>query len=703
MEHTILEERHELVTGRIREILTDNPVPVRYRDYFLDQAKFLMAAEAIFQKAVKNAGECSVTEDALSKRSMDECIADHEAMYAGIRDHYDTSWQNPEMAAAQLGDAARILCFLAAELRSGIAYVFEGRLLEWTILLELFAEVYSCFLEEPADLQEAQQTIYWHFHDYTQLFIDTQVNNLVCPRDNFFTDIIMHADLNDLTYLYRYGLPVSENELQTAAFLNQMSEDEIQAMADTYTEGYRIGFEVTGKDLSKKKTVSIHYCIGFERMLRAAIKNFEKIGLEPTIAREPSSSFGGIGAKRGAYSTSVNRQYEYDHREDRALYFDKAFLENRLTCLENAYQEREKEAREHGGPAVLEVFGEAPFSPEAKQTAIRFTEAQQKLSVYQMSRAGEITNRFIPGEERSFTIIAYPIPEIAADPGVEISNTAYRKRFEEIFAETVKINTLDYKTYQRIQQCIIDVLDTAKTVEIKGTNGNETDLCVKVHPLTDPEKQTAFENCVADVNIPVGEVFTSPVLEGTNGVLHVSEVFLNGLKFVDLKMQFTDGFVTSYSCGNFEDPGDGEKYIRENVLMHHDTLPMGEFAIGTNTTAYRMGREYGITHKLPILIAEKTGPHFAVGDTCYSHAEDTAVYNPDGKEIIARDNTVSLKRKENLQEAYFNCHTDITIPFDELGSITAVARDGTRQDVIRDGRFVVPGTEELNLPLTASE
>ena len=47
--------------------------------------------------------------------------------------------------------------------------------------------------------------------------------------------------------------------------------------------------------------------------------------------------------------------------------------------------------------------------------------------------------------------------------------------------------------------------------------------------------------------------------------------------------------------------------MKDHVLMHHDTLPMGEFAIGTNTTAYVMGRRYGITDKLPILIAEKQG------------------------------------------------------------------------------------------------
>ena len=46
--------------------------------------------------------------------------------------------------------------------------------------------------------------------------------------------------------------------------------------------------------------------------------------------------------------------------------------------------------------------------------------------------------------------------------------------------------------------------------------------------------------------------------------------------------------------------------------------------------------------------------------------------------------------------AYFGCHTDITIPYDELGSICAVDDDGDMIPVIEDGRFVLPGTEALN-------
>ena len=208
---------------------------------------------------------------------------------------------------------------------------------------------------------------------------------------------------------------------------------------------------------------------------------------------------------------------------------------------------------------------------------------------------------------------------------------------------------------------------------------------------------------MADVNIPVGEVFTSPVLKGTNGVLHVSKAYLKDLQYVDLELTFQDGMITDYRCGNFEDKEAGKAYIKENILFNQDTLPMGEFAIGTNTTAYVAGRRYGIEEKFPVLIAEKTGPHFAVGDTCYSYSEDTKVFNPNGKEIVARDNEISILRKDQPEKAYFHCHTDITIPYDELDEIEVIRPDGSGMLIIKDGRFVLQGTEMLNEPLDAWE
>ena len=272
-------------------------------------------------------------------------------------------------------------------------------------------------------------------------------------------------------------------------------------------------------------------------------------------------------------------------------------------------------------------------------------------------------------------------------------------QFEEIFRETVKINTLDMALYEKIQQTIIDTLDQGNRVHIKGRGENRTDLVVALHTLENSEKETNFENCVADVNIPVGEVFTSPKLAGTNGILHVTKVFLQELEYHNLCLTFQDGMITEYDCTNFASREENQAFLRSNLLYHHDTLPLGEFAIGTNTTAYAMAERYGIQALLPILIAEKMGPHFAVGDTCYSWNEDLPVYNPNGKEIIARDNEVSLLRKENPAKAYMGCHTDITIPYRELGLLEVLGDQGFRREIIRDGRFVLDGTEALNQPL----
>ncbi|MBR5117003.1 MAG: leucyl aminopeptidase, partial [Lachnospiraceae bacterium] len=179
----------------------------------------------------------------------------------------------------------------------------------------------------------------------------------------------------------------------------------------------------------------------------------------------------------------------------------------------------------------------------------------------------------------------------------------------------------------------------------------------------------------------------------------VCSVALEGMRFRDLRLKLEDGMVTDYGCGNFDTEEEGKRFVEERILYHHKTLPIGEFAIGTNTTAYRVAQDYGIAEILPILIAEKMGPHFAFGDTCYSWEEDRAVYNPDGKEIIARENECSALRKEDPSRAYFECHTDITIPYEELGSITVLCKDGHEIPLLEDGRFVLPGTEVLNVPL----
>ncbi len=676
-----VKERLTLAEERIAQMKEERLVEEPFYAYFCDMAEFVTLVTDTC-KWVQSTGYQEADLELLQKKNKE--------LYADILPkHYARSYGNPDYAVKMLGEYGQILSFLYTRLREMIPLAYEQNMEGLAIRAELFLEVYhicvSAFEEErQPDKKEIEQAVYWYMMDYSEDMAYERMENQINPERDFAKKIIMESDLSDLRYLYRFGEYVTDNEIATAKHLLSMSEEKIKLMADTYTEGYRIGFEVTNKDITKKKTVGIYYSLGFERMIRQAIENFEKIGLKATVFRAQT------GVARSGYGGAFpNKQYDFDHKEDMALYLDKHYVSRRLEGLKNSYEKRKDLAAIYGGPAVVETFGEIPFAPEFKENACKLSKEQQKLSVELNSSAGSIINEYIKGEERSFTIIAFPTPEVGENHG-------------EIFDQIVRINTLDYKLYQGIQQTIIDCLDKADHVVLRGMNGNKTNLCVKLHELQNPEQESNFENCVADVNIPVGEVFTSPLLKGTTGLLHVSRVFLHELEYKELEVEFKDGMVADYNCSNFETEEENKKYIKDNLLYHHDSLPMGEFAIGTNTTAYVVAKEYDIADKLPILIAEKMGPHFAVGDTCYSHAEDVKVYNPDGKELIARENEVSALRKEDVSKAYFNCHTDITIPYDELGSLVAVTKEGEEIAIIENGRFVLAGCEQLNEPFENS-
>ena len=664
----IIFERYEIATSRIREIINEDTVSEPFKSFFCKASEFICKIDDL--NSIIKSGE--IYDFSLDR--LKELIKSlFEEIYSDI---YEESFANPEYAVKTLGEEyGKILCYIYTKNRGMIRNVYMGRLEEVVLQMELFTQIYNYFEDvEQLEYDNVYETVYSYEKDNTEIFTDLMIEDRINPDNKFAVDIVMNSDLNDLRYLYKYGEHVGFNELKMAEFLNSLSQEEIDRLAKVYTEGYRIGFINTGKDISKKGTVDIRYSLGFERIIRSAIFNFKKMGLEPVIYQV------------GYTTTSPNRHYAYDHRYDDALYLDKAYIKRKLEVSRHAYESRKQLAGKMAGPAVIEIFGETPFEPENKKQAYALSEEQQKLKSEYITEYQTMVQEYIKGDERSFTIIAFPIPEFGDD-------------FEQMFKETVKINTLDSEIYGKVQQNIIDALDQAEYVKVLGKGDNKTNMKVQMHDLKNPLKETNFENCLADVNIPLGEVFTSPKLKGTEGILHVSQVYLNDLKYNDLQIIFEDGKIKDYTCKNFDTEEENKKFIKQNVMFNHETLPIGEFAIGTNTTAYMVAKKYHVVYKLPILIVEKMGPHFAVGDTCYSFEEDIKTYNPDGKEIVARENEVSALRKTDIKKAYFGCHTDITMPYDELGEITAVRKDGSEITIIKDGRFVLEGTELLNEPL----
>jgi aminopeptidase len=619
--------------------------------------------------------EQELTDDYYKQNDLDNLQNTNQEFFNEVKtENYSSSYANPECCAETFGEEfGALLSAYYVNYRNYVTFSFQHMqyyMLRWN---KVFIEVHNLFKKGLPVFNECKNVMMGEFKKLSKE--DTKMNfaKSYGPATKMYRDIVMKADLSDFRYLYQYGKHIGDNELKSAKFLSNYPSDKINILAKAIADAFIRGYELAKKDLTQKKTLNIYYHLGQEKIARAIAKYIEEKDLKVLFTM--------------VFTTSANRQYGYDHRFDNALYLDEELVEKYPAILTEATAECGDFLKEFAGPIYFDTFGEKPFAPVNKPACLKLSAEQQQLSQKMNIQRSQIMDEYISRSTTSFCIVGFPLPEIG-------------EKFVEIFEETNAINMIDTIHHEDIQQHIVDALDKADFVHVKGKNGNLTDIKVKMQKLDDPAKQTNFVNCGADVNIPVGEVFTSPTLAGTDGILHLKETFLKQLKFVDLNLKFKDGYVDEYSCANFEKEEDNKKYIEENLLFPHKTLPIGEFAIGTNTLAYVMAQKFDILSIMPVLIVEKMGPHFAIGDTCFSWEEDSAVFNPiDNKEITARDNERSILRKEDASKAYTNCHTDITLPYDDLDFITAITKDDENIDIIRDGRFVVQGTEELNIPL----
>ena len=670
-ENEATEERYRGSLSAVREIC-DHTANLKNAGGKAELWRFLnKTGKFILELAEKETKWCN---EYFLGNSFDDLMEENNALFhEQDPENYDKSFLNPAWCAGVFGlEVGQLLCLLSVRVRDDIANALFHRTCRMVETSELFTDLFNEVEAKGVSYEGLRRHIEKHEkRDLTNEVIASLVHYL--SKDfTYSRDIVMQTDLDNFNYLFMYGCHIGDYELQTAQFLQDYPEDKIEKIARQVVAAYERGFVINGKDPFRRPVAGIDFRVGQERIVREMVKALEDKGLSGVVAVPQS--------------TRLNRQYDYDHRFDMAVWLDGEFVDNLVKCYQQAYEKCQAFLMAYSGTIALGQFGEEPYRPEDKKENLKLSDEQQELFQDIQNKRMVLDQKYVPRSETSFSMMAVPSPEIGP-------------KYREIFEDILEVNMTESEDYEKIQQKIIDALDAADHVHVRGKNGNQTDLMVKLQKLSDPRKETNFVNCGADQNIPVGEVFTSPQLSGTDGVLHVGQTCLKGSKYVDLKLAFQDGCITDYSCRNFDDEDANRGFIEEGLLFPHKSLPMGEFAIGTNTLAYVIACKYGIMDLLPVLIIEKMGPHFSVGDTCFALEEDVKVFNPlDKKEIIARDNERSILRKEDKDKAYTYVHVDISLPYDEIGFVRAVTGDGRETGIIRNGRFALEGTEDLNRP-----
>jgi len=673
-ENKKIEESYKETLKRIKEITKESEELMGADE---DKKEYFMIFNILAKNILSFAAlEKSLDDNYFSNTTFDNLKKENLTFYNDILpQNYVKSYANPMVSVKAFGEKfGQLMAYFYSRFRSYTSFVFTHRVYRLVEYNKLFIDVFEYVKNNDIDYDSLQKIVTrLEYRDKTRDFIN-QYKTELNPDYRFYTNIIMNDDLTDLRYLFKYGSYISVNEINMAKFMSNFPQSKIKTLAEAIVKAYIRGIKRAGKIIGNRTTVGLYFRIGMEKLYREVIQEFEKKKFKVSIYY--------------VQSTNANRQFSFDHKFDNALFINQEWSDITLNGLKNGIDETKNFAKIMSGVAVIMNFGEKPFSPENKPELLKLSEDQTKFYQKYVYEAGQATQVHQPRTETSYLIIAFPSTDIG-------------EKFEEIFEATIEVNMVDTDKYETIQQKIIDALDQADTVHIKGQNGNETDLVIQLQELMNPDTETNFVNSGSGVNIPAGEVFTSPQLKGTNGVLHVAETFQRGLLYKNLIITFKEGYVLDYSCNNFETQEENRKYIEQNLLFPHKTLPMGEFAIGTNTLAYVFSRKYDILDVLPILISEKTAPHFALGDTCFARGEEAKRYNVyNKKQVMACDNEKSILRKSDKpEEAYTNVHQDIVLPFDDIEFITATKKTGEKIGIIKDGLFILPGTEELNEPL----
>lgn len=470
-------------------------------------------------------------------------------------------------------------------------------------------------------------------------------------EQNPYECILLNATAGATSWMDRYQLPVLPEERKLAAFLLSYDSNRLLAMGEHIADAFLHGFLSQNRVRAERKIVRLSYQIGQEAIAREVFYAMKRKGLAPSVQ------------KPGCLT----------RLKPEALILNEAELQYRKNAYKEAFAVHEAALKSTCGMVGLVQFGETPAIP----TAPKGTNQQQLFAAQLAGYRRKLESRWIEPSTISFCKIAFP-------------NLFIGDRFEEIFEDVFQLNMVDSEPYERMQQTIIDALDECSIVRVQGCEKNRTDLTVCLKTLSNPEKQSNFLNCGGDLNIPYGEIFTTPVLNGTSGLLHIREVYLAGVPFRDLELEFKDGYIVRV------DSKEGTNYVKHQLLAPYETLTAGEFALGTNMRAYAIAKKYGLLPRIPILWLEKMGPHLAVGDPCFARGENASVFNLyDGKEMIARENA-RTKERTTGKEVYYNKHIDITIPYGDIGVLYGVTKSGRVRMIVQNGRFVLAGAEGLN-------
>jgi aminopeptidase len=159
--------------------------------------------------------------------------------------------------------------------------------------------------------------------------------------------------------------------------------------------------------------------------------------------------------------------------------------------------------------------------------------------------------------DTKWVVLRYPTDSFAQ--AANMSTAA----FEDFY---FRVCTADYAAMGKAQEPLVKRMEAADRVRITAP-GTRLEFSIKDIPVVP---------CNGERNIPDGEVFTAPVRDSINGVIHYNtQSRYQGTVFSDIEFEFCDGKIVRAESSDTE---------RLNAILDSDegARYVGEWSLGTN-------------------------------------------------------------------------------------------------------------------------
>lgn len=181
----------------------------------------------------------------------------------------------------------------------------------------------------------------------------------------------------------------------------------------------------------------------------------------------------------------------------------------------------------------------------------------------QMKAVGRLYQKPVHFEQRinhtKWCVLRWPTPSMA-----QLAQMS-TEEFENFYFD---VCTLDYARMDREAQALARRMQKTDRVHIKGPGETDLQFSIKNIPIIP---------CCGDRNIPDGEVFTAPVRDSVNGVIHFNTpTIYNGMTFENIRLEFRNGKVVD-ACAN-----SNTEQLNSILNTDEGSRYVGEFAIGFN-------------------------------------------------------------------------------------------------------------------------